>query len=465
MTTTTTAPRASWDRTAQPHAASALRSAITHDELGHAFLLVGPAGVGQRELAQALAASLNCPDAEDAAPCGQCETCGRVARETHTALVTFEPEGAQHLVSGVREEWIPAASRTLTEGRRRVVRIVAADRMNESAQNAFLKALEEPPPSTIWLLEASDDTSLLDTILSRCRRLDLVTWSPAALRERALELGIPEDRIDGPVRAATGSPDRLADLAARECPECGRVHLIAWHEDEGRYVAAAQCLHHRLDCTACGATDLKGPPKLGSGRKPPCQCAKEDFDPSTLVGVATVPERARERHVGVVRRLVDHGPGEVAAVVKDVTDWAKQCAAGLAESHESEIAQLLEDYGVTSDRELPRGVLTRLQKRHKRLQREVTQAALHRFLDEFGAYVRDLLVIHGGGSDGDLVHLDHAADADRDAQRLPITGCLRALDDINRCRNALTEFNGQPELQLERVLHPVAAAVFATGQR
>lgn len=465
MTTTTATAHTGWDRTVQPNASSALQSAIARDELGHAFLLVGPSGVGQRELAQALAAALNCPDAVDGAPCGTCDTCARIARETHTALVTHEPEGAQHLVASVREDWIPTASRTLTEGRRRVVRIVAADRMNESAQNAFLKALEEPPPSTIWVLEATDDTALLDTILSRCRRLDLVTWPPAALHARAVELGIPAEKRDAAVRAATGSPDRLAALAARECPDCGRVHVVQWDADAGGWSAPTQCLHHRLDCTACGATDLKGPPRLGGGRKPPCDCSRGAFDPSTLVGVATVPEQARDRHVGVVRRLADHGPGEVGTLVRSVGDWAKQCAAGLAESHDAEVEQLLEDHGATRDRELPRGVLTRLQKRHKRLQRETTQAAFHRFLDEFGAYVRDLLVVHGGGGDDDLVHLDHAADARADAPRLPVEACLRALADLNRCRNAITEFNGQPELQLERVLHPVAAAVFATGRR
>ena len=465
MSTATTVAGTGWARTAQPHASAALRSAIAHDELGHAFLLVGPSGVGQRELAQALAAALNCPEAVDGDPCGTCETCQRISRETHTALVTHEPEGAQHLVASVREDWIPTASRTLTEGRRRVVRIVAADRMNESAQNAFLKALEEPPPSTVWVLEATDDSALLDTILSRCRRLDLTTWSPAALRDRAVELGIPDQKVEASVRAATGSPDRLADLAARECPDCGRVHVVAWHGIERGFEASSQCWHHRLDCTACGATDLKGPPKLGGGRKPPCNCAKDDFDASTLVGVATVPEGARDRHVAVVRRLADGGPGAVTAVVKEVTDWAKQCAAGLADAHEAEVAQLVEDYGATTDRDLPRGVLARMQKRHKRLQRETTQAAIHRFLDEFGAYVRDLLVVHGGGADDDLVHVDHAAGARADAPRLPVDACLRALADLNRCRNALAEFNGQPELQLERVLHPVAAATFATGQR
>lgn len=420
MTETTSAGPVSWDRTGQPHASAALQGALSRDELGHAFLLLGPAGVGQREVAQALAAALNCPDAVGGEGCGVCDTCGRIGRDTYTALVSFEPEGAQHLVASVREDWIPAASRTLTEGRRRVVRIVAADRMNESAQNAFLKALEEPPPSTVWVLEATDDATLLDTILSRCRRLDLTTWPPEALRGRAAELGIPEPRLAAAVRAATGSPDRLASLAARECPECGRV------------VPAGP------DSDACDR------------HKQP---------------VATVPERGRDRNLAVVGRLIAEGPGGVSAVVREIADWTKQCAAGLESQHRDEIERLPEEYGVARPSELPRGLVTRLGARHKRLQREATQAAWHRFLDEFGSWIRDLLVIHGGGGDADLVNLDHAAEAQVDAARLPVAACVRALADINRCRNAISEFNGQPELQLERVLHPVAAALFATGPR
>lgn len=451
-----------WDRTAQPAIAAAMQSAIEHDELGHAFLMVGPAGVGQREVARALAASLNCPDVAGGRPCGVCETCRRIGRDTHSVLVSFEPEGSQHLVSSVRDEWIPTASRTLAEGRRRVVRIVAADRMNESTQNAFLKALEEPPPSTVWVLETADDSALLDTILSRCRRLDLVTWPPDALRERGRELGIPEGELEAAVRSATGSPDRLAVLGGRECSECQRVHPVG---PSGH--APRQCLQHRLRCTACGKEDVKGPPKLGGGRKPPCDCAKDEFDPtgSTLVGVETVLDRARHRHVDVARRLTEQGPGGVPGVIEETRAWAKRCAAGLEDSEQEELQHLAEDYGVDSPDDLPVGIRPRMKKRYDRLKREATMAAWHRFLDEFGAWVRDILLVHGGGQDRDLVNLDHAADARRDAGRLPVEACLRALTDLNRCRNAITEFNGAPELQVERVLHPVAAALFASGRR
>jgi DNA polymerase III subunit delta' len=113
---------------------------------------------------------LNCPTpvAVDVA-CGACPTCERIARGAHPAVSDLEPEGAFHVVDSVRGDWIPTAMRSLTEGRRRVMRVVSADRMNEAAQNAFLKILEEPPPSVVWILDIEDETALLDTVMSRCR--------------------------------------------------------------------------------------------------------------------------------------------------------------------------------------------------------------------------------------------------------------------------------------------------------
>jgi DNA polymerase-3 subunit delta' len=204
-----------WDTVlGQPAAVAAMRTALAADEVAHAWLLVGPRGVGQRELTRALAAALNCPQAE--APdqaCGACPSCERVARGTSSVQTDLEPEGSFHLVEGVREEWMPLATRTLTEGRRRVLRVVAADRMNEAAQNAFLKILEEPPPSVVWVLDAEDEGTLLDTVVSRCRRLDLVPWGPDAMEGLAERLGVPAEQRRALGRAALGSPERLRDLA------------------------------------------------------------------------------------------------------------------------------------------------------------------------------------------------------------------------------------------------------------
>ncbi len=210
----------------QTVAVAAARAALARDEVAHAWLLIGPREVGQAELTRALGAALNCP--ERPAPdtgCGRCATCTRILRGTHPAVVDLEPEGAGHVVADVREDWIPSASRSMTEGRRRVLRVVAADRMNEAAQNAFLKVLEEPPASVLWVLDAEDEGALLETVVSRCRRLDLVPWGPAALLGLAERLSIPEDQRVALTRAASGSPQRLRALADPEVAAARERHL------------------------------------------------------------------------------------------------------------------------------------------------------------------------------------------------------------------------------------------------
>ncbi|MFN2557716.1 MAG: ATP-binding protein [Nitriliruptorales bacterium] len=215
-----------WDRVLGQSAATAtLRTAVEHDEVSHAWLFIGSPGVGQREAVRALAADLNCPNRSAGGACGACSTCRRVEAGTHPALREFEPEGAYHVVDAVREEWILAASRTLVEGCRKVLRVVAADRMNEGAQNAFLKVLEEPPESVVWILEAEDEDALLDTVISRCRRVDFVPWGVEVLGEYAAELCVPDEQRAALVRAAIGSPERLTDLADPDVAAARHEHL------------------------------------------------------------------------------------------------------------------------------------------------------------------------------------------------------------------------------------------------
>lgn len=247
-----------WEAVAGQRAASRLlRQAAERGEVPHAWLFVGRGGVGQREAAAALAAALNCPQAPGGCSCGTCSTCRRIATGAHPALLTFEPEGSMHVVGSVRDTWIPAATRTLVEGRRKVLRVVEADRMNEPAQNAFLKVLEEPPPSVVWVLEVEDEGALLDTVVSRCRRLDFVPWSPAVLRERAAGLGVPDEQVEAVARAALGSPERLRDLAEEEMAAARREHLalVGRLVDDGP--GAVVPLAKELDRWARGRTKVR----------------------------------------------------------------------------------------------------------------------------------------------------------------------------------------------------------------
>jgi hypothetical protein len=198
------------------------------------------------------------------------------------------------------------------------------------------------------------------------------------------------------------------------------------------------------------------------GGRTPCDCSADVFDPAALTGgIATVPEGSRRRHVAVLADLAERGPGAVVGVVRGVTKWVDRTVAGLVVEQEQHWERLRASYGVTKDEDLPRGVKADAERRYKRRQTELRARAVERFLDDLATHLRDLLVVQAGAGDTALIHLDVVDAARADAARLPTAAILRGLGDIARCREALGEFNGQPELQIEAVLTPLAAAVFA----
>lgn len=225
-----------WAEAGQAHAAESLRAAVARGQVPHAWAFTGPAGVGQEEAARALAAALNCPHTAQGRPCGTCDVCARCARGAYPALWEFHRVGRQHRVADVRGLWLHAASRSTVEGTWKVLRIVDADHMNDTAANAFLKVLEEPPARTVWVLDITDPDELPDTILSRCRAVRFAPWRPAELDRQARRLGL-DDAADRAlvVRASLGLPARLHRLCAEGGLEDLRAHraVVAGLREEG----------------------------------------------------------------------------------------------------------------------------------------------------------------------------------------------------------------------------------------
>jgi DNA polymerase-3 subunit delta' len=143
-----------------------LQRDVASRRVAHAYLFTGVAGRLPSDAALAFSAALVCPDDG----CGECEACARVQHRAHPDVEVIEPAGMQLLVDQVREA-IRSASRRPVASPRRVIIVEGADRMNPNAQNAFLKALEEPPPSTTILLLAPSPEALLETVRSRCREV------------------------------------------------------------------------------------------------------------------------------------------------------------------------------------------------------------------------------------------------------------------------------------------------------
>jgi DNA polymerase-3 subunit delta' len=147
-----------------------LQRAIQNERVAHAYLITGPANVGKTSLAIELAAALNCTG--DAPPCGSCKSCTKVARATHPDLVIVEPEDG-HLKIDQMRDLQRELSLSPYEGRWRVCIITDFQTATAQAANAMLKTLEEPPARVILILIATDSSSLLPTIVSRCQVLPL----------------------------------------------------------------------------------------------------------------------------------------------------------------------------------------------------------------------------------------------------------------------------------------------------
>lgn len=153
----------------QEKAISFLKSAIGQDRVAHAYIFHGLDGVGKKATALVFAKALNCLEGR-ADPCGECLSCRKIERGSHTDIVTIRPDGAFIRIKEIRELQEQMIFRP-AEGRKRVFIILEADRMNSAAANALLKTLEEPTGSNILVLVTARPHQLPLTVLSRCQRI------------------------------------------------------------------------------------------------------------------------------------------------------------------------------------------------------------------------------------------------------------------------------------------------------
>lgn len=184
-----------WSVKGHEWAVRLLQGHIHRDEVRHAYLFTGPAGVGRRTLALRFAQALNCT--QPPAPglfCGTCRICRQIQTMQHGDLTVLqaEKEGGVLKVEQVRE-----MQRTLAllpyEARFRVALLLEFQDANPNAQNALLKTLEEAPQSVILLLTADYAESLLPTIVSRCEVLRLRPMPVDRLNDELISRGVTKD--------------------------------------------------------------------------------------------------------------------------------------------------------------------------------------------------------------------------------------------------------------------------------
>jgi len=173
----------------------------------HAYLFHGPPGSGKRVAARALAAALLCPDGG----CGVCNSCRRALAGSHPDLVTVERTGAALDVDDAREITTRAQRRPLESSRQ--VLLVPDVHLASKAAPALLKTVEEPPPSTVFVLLADDLPPGLATIVSRCIQVPFTAVAPRVVERWLVDRGVPDEVAAAVAPASGGNLDRARLLA------------------------------------------------------------------------------------------------------------------------------------------------------------------------------------------------------------------------------------------------------------
>ncbi|WP_132992389.1 DNA polymerase III subunit delta' [Gordonia zhaorongruii] len=198
------------------------------ESMTHAWLFTGPPGSGRSVAATAFAAALECQSPVELG-CGECHSCTTVMGGTHGDVRHIAPEGLSISVKSIREI-VSVAARRPTTGRWQIVLVEDADRLTEQGANALLKAVEEPPERTLFLLcapsVAPEDISI--TLRSRCRHVALTSPPVDRIAQVLVERdGIDAERAQWAASVSGGHVGRARRLATDEAARNQREQALA----------------------------------------------------------------------------------------------------------------------------------------------------------------------------------------------------------------------------------------------
>ena len=235
-----------WRLIGNSRAVNALASAVSSGSPARSYIFAGPERVGKAAAALRLAQALNC--AADDPPCLSCETCRRIgeAKFADVLTVTVETATDGSALKSIAVEQMRDVEATVAlapyEGRKRVVIVDPAEEMSAGAQNAFLKTLEEPPPHVVFVLVSANADRLLETVRSRCRRVDFGLVAGTEIEAGLIERGTDAEQAAVLARLAAGRPGWALEAAAAPALLAKRDEAL----DEARSLAGMD-LADRID--------------------------------------------------------------------------------------------------------------------------------------------------------------------------------------------------------------------------
>ncbi len=196
------------DVVGQGHVTRTLANAIANDRLAHAYLFIGPRGIGKTTLSRIFAMALNCEKGPTAHPCGVCDNCKAIATGSDLDVIELDA-ASNNKVEDVHQllDQVPFAP---THSKFKIFILDEVHMLSAAAFNALLKTLEEPPPYVKFIFATTEGDKVLPTIISRCQRFDLrrIVVSDIVKRLRficnAEEITITDDALLAIARGANG---------------------------------------------------------------------------------------------------------------------------------------------------------------------------------------------------------------------------------------------------------------------
>ncbi len=175
----------------------------------HAYLFIGPRGVGKATTAKVFAAALNCSEA-----CGSCSSCRAVLNHTHTDFHYLAPEGSRTILREQVMGLLHAVNLKQQSDQYKVAVIDDAQVLGPEAGNALLKTLEEPPGNVVFILVADDAGQVLPTIASRCQRIHFGALSAETVHDILVsQHGLDPERARLAAKLARGMVGEAIEIA------------------------------------------------------------------------------------------------------------------------------------------------------------------------------------------------------------------------------------------------------------